>query len=82
MIDFHVGALINLMPDHLDRYPSVDAYYKTKEKSWSIRKVVCFDAWRVERTEQALHAQAQDWFWIGKRAMAKSSGATQGHRGG
>ena len=32
VINLHVGALINLMPDHLDRYPSIDVYYKTKEK--------------------------------------------------
>ena len=67
VIDFHVGALVNLMPDHLDRYPSVDAYYKTKEKLLrASNKVVCFDAWRAERAEQALHAQAQDWVWVGQ----------------
>ena len=66
VIDFHVGALINLMPDHLDRYPSVDAYYRTKEKLLrASEKVVCFDAWRTQRNKQALHAQVQDWMWVG-----------------
>ena len=67
VIDLHVGALINLMPDHLDRYPSVDAYYKTKEKLLRASgKVVCFDAWRVERNQQASNESTQDWLWAGQ----------------
>jgi len=65
VINLHVGALINLMPDHLDRYPSIDVYYKTKEKILGASdKVVCFDTWRVERAEQALEASTQDWLWV------------------
>lgn len=49
-LDLDVAALINLMPDHLDRYESVDAYYRTKESIFDHAQVkVSFQAWRSSR---------------------------------
>ncbi|MEI6790149.1 MAG: UDP-N-acetylmuramoyl-L-alanine--D-glutamate ligase [Myxococcaceae bacterium] len=33
-----VAALLNLTPDHLDRYPSIEAYYDTKRKIFDLLK--------------------------------------------
>ncbi|MFT5794785.1 MAG: UDP-N-acetylmuramoylalanine--D-glutamate ligase [Candidatus Azotimanducaceae bacterium] len=29
---FHIAVVLNLSPDHLDRYPSVEDYYQTKQR--------------------------------------------------
>lgn len=33
-----VAVLLNLTPDHLDRYPSLEAYYQTKKKIFNLLK--------------------------------------------
>ena len=30
----HIGALLNITPDHLDRYPDMDSYVKAKARIW------------------------------------------------
>jgi UDP-N-acetylmuramoylalanine--D-glutamate ligase len=32
-----VGVLLNLSPDHMDRYPSVEAYYRAKRKTFEMQ---------------------------------------------
>ena len=37
-LQLDVAVLLNLTPDHLERYPSVEAYYQTKQKIFSLLK--------------------------------------------
>jgi UDP-N-acetylmuramoylalanine--D-glutamate ligase len=59
-----VAALINLMPDHLDRYDSVDTYYRTKESIFNQAQVrVSYEAWRSERKPKRM-SQSGRGTWL------------------
>jgi UDP-N-acetylmuramoylalanine--D-glutamate ligase len=53
----HIAALINLAEDHLDRYPSVDPYYRAKMRIFENQRVSDFavlnhdDAWLRSHTD-------------------------------
>ena len=69
-----VAALINLMPDHLDRYDSVDTYYRTKESIFNQAKVcVSYEAWRSERrSELMLQPDRATWLSFGYSSPGQS----------
>lgn len=47
-----IGVLTNLAPDHLDRYPTVDAYYA--DKALLFRNATRDDAWVVNGDDRAV----------------------------
>ena len=53
-----VGILTNLAPDHLDRYPSVEAYYA--DKALLFQNATAGDAWVLNADDQAVLSMAKD----------------------
>ena len=48
-VEFDISAITNLSPDHLDRYKSVEIYYKTKLEISSISKTLIVNQSILER---------------------------------
>ncbi len=69
-----VGILTNLAPDHLDRYPSVDAYYA--DKRLLFRKASSSNVWVLNADDPATIALAGDA--AGRRVLFSLRRATDG----
>ncbi len=52
-----IGILTNLAPDHLDRYPSIEAYYA--DKALLFRNATDADAWVLNADDPAVLAMAK-----------------------
>lgn len=78
----HISVITNLSPDHLDRYGSVQAYYRAKYPIFQYQKpgdfVVCnFDDKNVQRLGKKLPSVRRYWFSV-KRVVTQGAYAQDG----
>ncbi|MGH7477367.1 MAG: UDP-N-acetylmuramoyl-L-alanine--D-glutamate ligase, partial [Longimicrobiales bacterium] len=74
----HIGAITNLSPDHLDRYPSVDAYYADKARLFdnaSPASIWILNGEQIEVLELASDAP-------GRRLLVQATAASPQAEGG
>ncbi|MFH1090383.1 MAG: UDP-N-acetylmuramoyl-L-alanine--D-glutamate ligase [Pseudomonadota bacterium] len=66
-----VGLLLNLSPDHLDRYPDVEAYYAAKFRLFARQESADTAILNADDPlASSLTVKARPWFFSRKRALA------------
>ena len=73
-LDCDVAVLLNITPDHLDRYESFEAYAASKARLFDMQNI---EGWKVIQTDDPLSAALQKKYFLRCPSLSHSDGTVE-----